>query len=231
MDKHLSPKGTYWYYVKALNYSGLMSDYSVGVAASPAIIIEPEPPSSFYGYQNVIGNRLFWQPPVDNTVTSYNIYRAVNADSLVWEKIIDQPLFRKMNTFTDSSAKVGTEYLYRITSINDQEIEGRPSHAITLNRFTPPPLPPGNVMVSKIERGLQIAWDATLEKSAAGYIVYRRLSGGKISRLTDGILPVDRTEFRDLTAKAGNRYFYSISCVDQAGREGARSAETAYMMR
>lgn len=230
-DKHLSPKGTYWYYLKALNYSGLMSSYSVGAAATPAIIIKPEPPSSFYGYQDVIGNRLFWQPPTDNTVVSFNIYRAIKSDSLNWKIIIDQPLFRKVITFTDSSAVIGIDYLYRITSINDQGIEGRPSHAITLNRFAPPPLPPGNVMVTKIENGLQIAWDPTMEKGAAGYIVYRRLSGEKIMRLTDGILPSDRTEFRDLTAKSGNRYFYSISCVDQTGREGARSPETTYMAR
>lgn len=230
-DKHLSPKGTYWYYLKALNYSGLISDYSVGVAATPAIVIEPEPPLSFYGYQDIIGNRLFWQPPIDNTVTGFYIYRAIKSDSLIWEKIVPEPLFRKINTYTDSNAIIGIDYLYRISSINDIGIEGKPSHDISLNRFSPPPLPPGNLMVTKIESGLKIAWDPTMESRAQGYYIYRRTSGKKAQKMTDEMLLVNNPEFRDLSVEAGVRYFYSVSCVDRMGREGARSPETAYLAR
>ncbi|MCP4583692.1 MAG: hypothetical protein GY839_18945, partial [candidate division Zixibacteria bacterium] len=210
-DTHLSPKGSYWYYLTAVNFTGISSEYSEGVAATPAIIIEPEPPLSFFGYQDVIGNRLFWNQPMDNTVNGYNIYRAIESDSLIWEKILEQPIFRNILKYTDTTAAIGTEYLYHIKSVNEKNVEGKPSHSIKLNRFTPPPLPPGNVIVTKIENGLKVSWDPTLESKVKGYFVYRRAAGDTAIRLMNESLPVTDFEFQDLTIKSGTRYFYSVS--------------------
>jgi fibronectin type 3 domain-containing protein len=171
---------------------------------------------------------LFWAPPEDNTITGYNVYRAVASRSVQWERITTEPVPWNFRTFTDTSAAVGVTYLYHLRSVNERGAEGKPSHSVTVTRFAPPPLPPGNVMVTQIRNGLKVSWDPTLESRVKGYIVYRRSGKEQTRRLTRDVLPKSAFEFRDETVKRGQRYFYSVSCVGEDGREGGRSDEVAF---
>ncbi len=230
-DKHLSPKGNYWYYVQAINYSGYTSELSTPATASPDIIVLPEPPLSFYGYQDLKGNRLFWDLPFDNTVVGYYIYRAEESISGSWLKVTSAPVPGNIRTFTDTTAENGVTYRYQIRSVNANGAESKPSHSVLLNIFTPPPLPPGGIMVTSVAGGLKISWDKTMEGDAVGYYIYRRIPGGRIERITRDIIDKSESSFVDGGSVPGKRYYYSVSCLDEHGREGARSAEQEYFMR
>jgi fibronectin type 3 domain-containing protein len=227
-DPHISPKGSYWYLVQAINYTGVVSNFSAPVVSSPAKEESPETLTSFYGYPDAIGNRLFWAPPEDNTVVAYNVYRARPSRAPTWERLTKEPVPWNYRTFTDRDAEPGVEYLYAIRSVNDRGIEGPLSHSVTLTRFVPPPLPPGNVMVTQFRDGLKISWDVTLEPRVKGYFVYRRSGREPARRLTRDPLPKSVFEFRDGTVRRGTRYFYSVSCVGEDGREGERSDEVPF---
>lgn len=230
-DRHISPKGTYWYSVQAVNFTGYCSNFSAAVPAVTNKTVSPEPPLSFHGYQDVIGNRLFWEVPMDNTVAGYNIYRAISSYEPAWERLNPNPLGWKQRAYTDSSAITGTEYVYHIKSVNERSVESKPSHSIKLTTFSPPPLPPGNLIISKIKDGLKISWDPTMERMAAGYYLYRRSGNDTINKLTAEPISRAKSEFRDTDLIKGIRYYYSISSVDSNNREGRRSLEVEYYYR
>ncbi len=230
-DSHLSPKGTYRYHIKAVNYTGVLSMLSAPMFAKPGIIVPVDPPLSFYGYQDVIGNRLFWTPTSDNTAAGYSIYRTLASDTSTWQLINSSPLPSSSNNFTDSIAGVGISYLYRIKSVDQRGNEGKPSLSISLSKFAPPPLPPPNVTISKAEVGLKIVWDISLEPRVAGYRIYRRSGMEPSVLLNQELLKVSIGEYRDKSVKPGARYFYTVTCVGADGREGAHSNEATYFAR
>jgi len=224
-DPYLSPRGRYFYYVQAINYSDLASSYSEMVIASPEATEGPEPPLSFYGYQDINFIRLLWTPKDDNLVAGYHVYRAVSRDSLQWERLTARPVDRYTGMFIDSTAIIGTKYMYHIRSINDAGLEGSPSHYIDVSRFEPPLEPPRNIRVNRTADGLRVCWDPILQKGLSGYRVYRRtgLTEAQLISLKD--IAKEVTEYHDDKVFQNTRYYYSISSVDTFGREGARSPE------
>lgn len=227
MDDYLSAKGKYWYVVRAMNRAQAISDFSLPATASPNAHEQPQPPLSFYGVTDATGNRLFWKPPPDNTISGYHIYRAAGADSS-WQRLSRSQLTANALTFTDSSAAAAMPYRYHIRSINIWEIEGRPSHAVTLVRHAPPPLPPSNLLISPLVSGVKLSWDRSLDRQVQGYVVWRRSGGSKRTMLTAEPLPRSSAEFRDETAISGTRYYYSVSCVGADNHAGKRSLEVAF---
>jgi fibronectin type 3 domain-containing protein len=230
-DSRLSLKGSYRYMIKAINYTGVSSGFSFPLIASPAKVVLPGPPLSFYGYQDVIGNRLFWTPSSDNLVAGYQIYRAVEGDSMIWIKLTSASLSKNANNYTDSSAAISVIYLYKIISVDGKGNEGKPSNSISLSKFAPPPLPPSNIIVSKIDSGLSITWDTTMEPRVKGYHIYRRAGKGLAIRLNSEILTKSISQYQDSRISVGLRYFYSVSSVGDDGREGVRSNEVDYLVR
>jgi fibronectin type 3 domain-containing protein len=230
-DSRLSSKGSYRYMITAVNYTGVSSGFSFPVIAAPAKVFLPEPPLSFYGYQDVIGNRLFWTPTSDNFTAGYLIYRAIESDSLTWAKLTTVPLPKNANNYTDSSAAISVTYLYKIKSVDGNGNEGNPSHSISLSKFAPPALPPSNIIVTKINGGLAITWDTTMEPRVKGYHVYRRVGKGRTLRLNNEIIQKSTGEYRDLNVSQDLRYFYSVSSIGEDGREGSRSNEVDYLVK
>jgi len=89
--------------------------------------------------------------------------------------------------------------------------------------LTPPPAPASLVAIAG-DGTVDLGWDPTPD--AAGYTVYPSpASGGGYSRLND--VPVTGTSCSDSTVANGRRYYYTVTAVDEAGNESARSSEAA----
>ncbi len=226
---YLSSRGQYWYLAQAINYTGITSQYSLPAATAPEKQEATGAPASFFGYYDVSGARLFWARLDDNMISGYNVYRALDGDSLKWEKITTVPLGREAGEFTDSTVRKGTAYQYRIQSINTSQVAGAWSHNVRIFAFEAVPLPPGGVRVTREGTALKIYWDKTYQSSVAGYRVYRHGEQDAAASVTPTIVPMGVTEYRDASAKAGERYYYSVSCVDQSGAESDRSAEVSFL--
>ena len=230
-DPYLSPRGRYWYVVQAMNYTGVPSKYSVPVIATVKSAEGPEPALSFYGYQDEIGNRLFWNVPDDNMIRGFNVYRAVSADSLDWHLLTPRPIAREIAEYTDRTAEIGVEYAYQVRSLDADSLEGEGSHYVMLRRFESAPLPPSNIRVVEQGSALKIVWDVTRQPSVTGYRVYRRVEGQQDALISTRDLPVLTSEYTDKNVAKNRRYYYSVSCVDRYGRESVRSSETSFNFR
>lgn len=226
---YVSPGGQYWYLVQAINFTGVVSSFSIPVAARTSRVDSPDAPRSFFGYPDDLGARLFWRCSDNNATTGYHLYRALEADSLTWKRLTTQPLSRTTGEFTDTTAAVGTVYLYQIRAINDRGDESAPSHNLRLVMHEPAPLPPGGVRVAADGAALKIVWNKTLQSSATGYRIYRRTDTEPATLLTTPSLPATVAEYHDTSVQSGVRYYYAVSCIDRYGHEGAPSAEVSYL--
>ncbi len=226
---YVSSNGEYWYLLQALNYTGMTSNYSVPVAASPRQHQAVGAPLSFFGYADENRARLFWSVPNDNDLAGFILYRANAADSLVWTKLTATRIARTIGEYTDTTGEIGAVYLYRLTAANDDGVEGEPSHSMRISLFAPAPLAPGGLRISQEGKALTVVWSASLQPDLSGYRIYRRSDTEPKTLLTKNVVPIGTVEYRDSSAKAGTRYYYSVAAVDKLGREGEPSPEVSFL--
>jgi len=222
-DARLSPIGAFWYVVQPVASSGLLSPLSVPAIASPVPTEGPEAPLNIRGFSDDSGNRLLWSPSRDNTASGYVVERAQVAAKPKWTVLNKAPLLENQVTLTDTTAARNTAYVYRVKAVNRAGMQGPPSQTVTLQIFTPPPLPPSGIMVTRITGGVRVAWDPSRESSVAGYNVYRRSGEGGPVKLTAKALNSSSSFYEDKKAKKGALYEYTVSCVSNDGRESALS--------
>lgn len=228
-SRYLSGGGQYWYLVQSINYTGLASALSLPAAAHFDRPDSVEAPRSFFGYADGSFVRLFWTSTGDNATHGYHVYRAKEADSLIWDRLTTTPLARTAGEFTDTAGQVGSVYLYQVRPINDNAEESSPSHNLRVVLYEAAPMAPGGVRVTQDGNELMVTWSKSLHPSVTGYRIYRRSDMEDAILLTAQPLANVMTSYRDSSAKTGVRYYYSICCLDQSGREGNRSAEVAYL--
>lgn len=137
----------------------------------------------------------------------------------------------------DATALKGRSYRYtaqRIERISLMgkalEIASAPSATVSVEYrdIFPPPVPAGLVSAADTpDHAIDLSWSPVSDPHLNGYLVYRRNLSGSTApeRLTTADKPLHITAFSDATAVPGQRYAYSVTAVDAAGNESARSAE------
>jgi fibronectin type 3 domain-containing protein len=228
-SNYLFAAGQYWYLVQAINYTGMVSGYSVPAASRPDKTLTVDAPRSFFGYQDGKMARLFWSRTDDFAVAGYHLYRAREADSLKWEKLTAIALPRTAGDFTDTTAAMDASWRYQLRAVDDKGVESQPTHDVRIALFEAAPLPPGNIRIAAVGGSLKVIWSKSLQTSAFGYHVYRRSDTEGPVLLTAQPIPNATTEFVDRSVRAGVKYYFSICCVDRSGREGDRSPEVSYL--
>jgi hypothetical protein len=139
----------------------------------------------------------------------------------------------------DKAIRFGQSYEYRAQRVRRVSVDGKtlelagelsqPIYVDAKDVF-PPEVPVGLAAVAAAgENGagpaIDLSWQPDAETDLAGYVVYRRESGGewqRISPATPGIEPA----FHDVQVQPGRRYEYAVSAVGKDGRESNRSTET-----
>ena len=133
----------------------------------------------------------------------------------------------------DRSAVFGRQYQYwveRVLSVHigghEVEIDSSPSNMVDIEtKDVFPPKPPQQVVAVATEGAVDLSWAANTEPDLAGYIVYRSDAGAKPERISPSGAPLIAPAFRDISAKAGHTYRYSVSAVDTSGNESSRSTD------
>jgi hypothetical protein len=137
----------------------------------------------------------------------------------------------------DPDAAFDQRYSYTITRVatvtvggKSIDVQGPPSSAImvdTRDNF-PPAAPTGLVAVAAPREGaIDLSWTPNTEKDLAGYAVYRSEANGKPVRISEAAKAVDSPAFRDVTARPGVEYTYSVTAIDHDGNESTHSSEAA----
>jgi hypothetical protein len=215
----------YSYVVQAVNTSERRSDYSLPAVVTPAAAGSPPVPTGADGYPDRAGVRLHWDDmrPADLAVAGYLVSRrrvSPPADSAD-VPLTAAPLGPNDNGFSDTAARAGAVYEYRIRSVNLLGATSAPSAAVRVALPLARPAPPGNVRAVVTPAGVALAWDA-IETAGTLVRVYRYRRGTPAAAIAE--LPAEQRAFTDREAQLGTRYFYYLVSV-RDGVESDRSNE------
>lgn len=184
-----------------------------------------EPPSGIITSQEGCSLHFSWIPD-ENLVMGVYILRAENGNE--FKKITTVPVIpgtdEKGNYlkhfYTDDSLKVGTEYSYKIISIDYFGRENKPSAEIKVKiKDMEPPIAPDKVVCEIQGKNVNLYWENENVPDLAGYKVYRAVYGSEdYVCLNQTIIPKETQIFADNVVEIGV-YNYRVATVDIDGNE------------
>jgi len=217
-DRDVKAGHAYRYQVAPVDSNGRMGK------ESPAVEAQWEtPPGAPQDLRAEPGDRsvtLEWDPPTgDAPIEGYFVYRATPGG---FERMTDIAV--ASNSFFDAALQNGETYRYvvratRLAGTNliegppSKEVEAKPADLIA-------PQVPVGVDAFPVEGGVLVQWWPNDEPDLAGYIVYRAEKKESV-RIT--AQPIGDAQYLDVSARAGNVYFYTVTAIDNAGNESAMS--------
>jgi hypothetical protein len=161
--------------------------------------------------------------------TTYDVFetrRDAPADApIVWPTgLSPEPL--AATEFTQSDIALGVErcfYVRAVDIIDGVHVRG-PASPVACASFadTFAPGPPRDLVGVALPGGINLIWEPSESKDAAGYVVLRGEAGSAtLTPLNEA--PVTTPSYRDETVRAGVRYIYAVVAVDKAGNRSAES--------
>ncbi len=133
--------------------------------------------------------------------TSYRVYRKA-AGEKSWTNLATV----KTTSYTDKTAKSGTNYSYTVKAFNGNVASGYDTTGLTLKYLVMPKI----TKVSNTTAGINLKWSATAGASS-GYKVYRKGPGETSWKLLG---TVKTTSYTDKNVTNGKTYTYTIRAVD-----------------
>jgi hypothetical protein len=206
-------------------------------AAAMTYVLVPKPPLGLR--VSVAENRiqLRWDAPAGNidgsapaALKGYNVYRSEAGGARV--RLNGRPF--PESAFDDVDFVFGKTYTYLVrASATDAEPYAESADspvAVVTPKDVYPPAVPAGLTAAAGGSVITLLWDAGREPDLAGYRVWRRTAGrGEFKPLTDR--PIAENTYSDATVTAGVRYEYTVSAVDKAGNESARSAAVSEILK
>ncbi len=194
--------------VRISNAKGRFSQWSNEVAVN---VIRPlAVPASFQVQPAPKGVRVSWSEPDPRPNEQFRIQR----------KDSKQIAVASGSEYTDTDAKFGQEYEYRLQAfVGNAESEWSPYVKITPRDVFPPEVPAGVTALAGINT-VELSWDPSTAEDLKAYRVYRSEDNGVFTPVAD----VDTPAYSDKQVQAGKIYRYAVSSLDQTGNESAKSA-------
>lgn len=198
-----NPKGRYY---------GWSAFSTLNVIASLAV------PQELTARNVAEGVLLAWKA-LDRPGVRYRVFRLEGGQSATQELgTVEQP------QYLDRGTRYGTAYQYGVLAVlavgdRDAESEATAPVAITPRDEFAPAAPAGVAALAGAQ-SVELTWERNAEADFSGYRVYRS-TGGEFVRLAEtGAIP----SYSDRKVKAGGRYRYAVTAVDQLGNESPRTA-------
>lgn len=173
------------------------------------------------------GTTLIWDSQANGF--EHIVYRA--DDSLgQFRPLHDLPLASSDGVmfFDDSTAQVGYDYFYKISTIDlfDNEVFSPVIRATAM-----PALPSivqrisAKAQTKGLNKGILVKWDSLYKaKDLAGFKLRRALGADTLFTLLDAIIPLNVYQFLDETAEPNIEYKYTIHAIDRYGQMSYPSA-------
>gem|GEM_PF-2814196 len=211
IDRGLKNGQTYYYIVKAVDFSGNESPPSELVFATPTIL----PPAGFMAIGADSRIKLFWEEGTSDSIRGYHLYRTLRPGQ-DYQKITSVPI--ECTYFEDHEVKNGLRYYYVITSVGEDGMESPRSEE---REATPManPVEPSDLKATYELGKVRLEWPASSDSQVVGYNVYRResLEEKQFQKLTEN--PLTSTSYVDEAVEENKRYLYSVVSVNKEGRE------------
>ncbi|KPH53891.1 fibronectin type III domain-containing protein [Helicobacter pullorum] len=217
LDTKLEDNATHEYRIFAYNVNKTLSLPSQIVSATTKP--KPTPISNFTASNNIPKQiTLKWDLHQNPEVTQYNLFRS-NFESNFFSKLATIP--NNTNTYQDIIDDNGKQYYYKITATDKDGIESLETGPIIGTTLGLPNTP--LITYAQIEgNSAVIRWNPQ-DNRAVEYIVYKKDSSffGETLRYNKVLTP----EFIDNEVRAGEKYYYRISAVDENGLESKQTEE------
>ncbi len=151
---------------------------------------------------------------------TWNVYRQSPFDAEpVLIAAVSEP------AFVDTTARVGLDYEYHVTAVDQTKLESVPSATVEVSFVDPdvtPPAAPSGLAVESIDKNaVEFSWAQPL--GALYYLVFRSEVEGERGEL---IGVADASRYTDTDVLTTIPYFYTVTAVN-AGGAGAASAQLA----
>ena len=217
------------YAVRYVNASGQRAAFSNFLSIEPAARIA-QPPVLQNATVKEDAITLSWQTPPTNidgstpvNLLGYNVYRLDESQTEPAQTPINSELVSGTQ-YADRAFRFGTNYRYIVRSVSlgteGAQVESLNSNSLPVeSRDTFPPSAPTGISIAAAPGRLSIFFAANPESDIAGYNIFRstdpNLPKGSWSKLNQTLLT--RTTYQDERAEAGQKYYYYLTAVDQAG--------------
>ncbi|MFE0673144.1 fibronectin type III domain-containing protein [Streptomyces sp. NPDC058867] len=211
-----STGAAHYYEVRSVDKAGNESGGTADLGVTTVDTTAPAVPGTLGTASEEDGLRVTWATV--EGAASYRVYRATTADGA----------YTRVGTttgdsYTDTTAVVGTAYSYRVTALDAAGNESARSAAVSGKRrdLTPPP-PVTGVEVTPTEYGFHVTWDPNPAEDIASYVVRRGELWGdeeeQVCSLYAGYyVSADTTSYEYATVPDGDVSCFIVDAVDTAG--------------
>ena len=198
-DKAVSSGSKYTYTVRCLNSAATVFTSSFDSTGKTITYIAAPALSKV---ENVNGGvKVTWAKSAG--AAKYRVFRKTGTGS--WAKLGDTTAL----TYTDKTAKSGTQYTYTVRCLNSEATAFTSSYDGTGKTITYIAAP----VLSKVENvngGVKVTW--TKSAGAAKYRIFRKTGTGSWAKLAD----TTALTYTDKTVKSGSKYTYTVRCLNSA---------------
>ena len=207
-DKTAKSGTTYTYTVRA--YSGsIMGDWS-----STKTVKRLADPTVSSVSNITAGVQVKWAKVTG--ATGYIVYRKTGTGS--WSRIATIK-GGSTTSYTDKSAKSGTNYSYTVRACNGSTMSDWHNYK-TVKRLSNPAV----TSASKTSNGINVKWSKVT--GAIGYVVYRKTAKGSWSRIAN-IRSGSTTSYTDTKASIGVTYTYTVRAYNGSTMSSFNSTKSA----
>ena len=217
------------YAVRYVNAAGQRAAFSNFLSIEPAAKIAQAPVLQDASV-SADSITLSWQPPSANidgstpvNLLGYNIYRLDESQTESAQTPLNSTLL-SVTQYADKTFKFGTDYRYIVRAVSlgteGAQVESLNSNSLPVApRDTFRPSPPSGISLAAAPGRMSIFFRANPETDIAGYNIYRstdpNLPKTSWTKLNQAL--ITRTTFLDERVEPGQRYYYYLTAVDQAG--------------
>ncbi len=229
-DKKVEDKQTYYYRFTPL----LTEDTDLPFQANASATYTGENNNLMPPYNLTVSKKtdvvsLSWNS--ENDPFGYNVYRSVNFQED--GEIVASNLKEKSYVDSISILTQGRDYVYYVTSINEDNIESPASNKVSIKTTDDNPPPVIKELTGYAEEyRIRLTWE-DLRKDytkLAGYNVYRKSSKGKDFQKINKEL-VEPNFFDDESVEQGEKYTYYVSAVNFDNLESSSSNKAAFSIK
>jgi hypothetical protein len=127
--------------------------------------------------------------------------------------------------YVDADAEFGMRYRYVVIGLSGDLQQSLPSDPVEIQPVDTfaPAVPSGAAAVAGVA-SIDLSWGQNTEEDFEGFNVYRAVDDGAFMLYAE---KVGVPAFTDSKVEAGKRYRYTVTAIDKAGNESARSSEAS----
>jgi fibronectin type 3 domain-containing protein len=164
------------------------------------------------------GIRIDWISSQSEDVTEHILFRRINKEN--WTEYRKFPK-AEVSTLTDKDVKPGSDYSYKLISVDESGNKSKPSVEMTLKftgSLTAQSVSNIFVSITSNKNGILVNWNYPVEGNYR-FVVYRAVNGGNF--LTVETTEQRNTSFTDKNVKTGFSYEYQVRAFFKDGKKSA----------